>query len=518
MDQLAEQYTLLQNQLDKFFGYPSFRLGQKEIIQDIMEGKNVLGILPTGSGKSICYQLPARLLEGLTIVVSPLISLMIDQVKQLKAMNFKQAVAINSFMDYRERNDVLRNLSHYKLVYVSPELLQHDQIQQKLGEVKVSLFVIDEAHCISQWGHEFRPDYLKLHEIIHVCNYPAVLALSATATPKVQEDIIQALGNQKMVKHVYDMDRDNIAFCIKEVNDDQEKNAKIIALCKKYRVPSLIYFSSRQAAEKVSQILIQNLGYRIAVYHGGMDQHDRITIQQQFMNNQLDIVCCTSAFGMGINKQNIRLIIHYHLTTQVESYIQEIGRAGRDGEASVSFLLYSKKDIHLPKNIIKKDLPTKHDVMVIFEHLYNLYMADQPLPVKDEAMNRFHINEVQWRFICYQLEHHGIIKDNTIFFKNNVWLRARQQINEYCQHRITMKQAKLNKFLTWVHQKDCLRKYLYHEFQSGYKTPKYQCCTNCGFSWDHWSPVQIVPMEEMTETWQDKLKGKLLVGVKDETE
>src|SRR5690625_1489165 len=196
----------LTKSLQTYFGHQSFRTGQKEIIKAIMNDNAVLGILPTGSGKSIFYQLPSILLSGTAIVVSPLISLMMDQVKELKANNFKNAVALNSFMDKSERLQTLRQLHNYKLIYISPELLQKKEIQDRLKKIEISLFVIDEAHCISQWGYEFRPDYLKLEKIAEILNRPPILALSATAPEAVQKDIMQALKRPEMKKHIYPMD------------------------------------------------------------------------------------------------------------------------------------------------------------------------------------------------------------------------------------------------------------------------------------------------------------------------
>ncbi|GAA0445629.1 MAG: RecQ family ATP-dependent DNA helicase [Bacillota bacterium] len=509
----VENQLNLRHELKKHFGYDAFRKGQREIIEDVMRGENVLGILPTGSGKSICYQLPAKLLDGVTIVVSPLISLMIDQVKHLKAMNFKQVVAINSFMNRSERYTVWNQLHTYKLIYLSPELLQQDKLQRKLRQLQISLFVIDEAHCISQWGHEFRPDYLKLSQSIESYGNPPVLALSATATPKVQEDIIEALGRKGTIKHVHDMDRDNIAFYIQHVNDDSEKLDTMARLFKRYRVPTLIYFSSRRVAEDVAHELSNKLSYQIAVYHGGMEQHDRVTIQQQFMNNQLDIVCCTSAFGMGINKSNIRLVIHYHMPPQMEAFIQEVGRAGRDGEQSISLLLFSIKDIHLPKNIIKKELPLESDITSVFKRLFTLFSSNQSLPEQmDERAGIFQMNEVQWRFMQYQLEKHGIIKKNRIFYDQRNWQRALHKIIEHRNSRTHLKEQKLTKMIHWIQQKACFRKHLYQEFQTSYATPTSLCCSNCGFSWDEWNPVQTTIKRTEPKTWREKLQEKLLHG------
>ncbi len=386
---------MLKQQLWEKFNIDSFRSGQAEIISDAMDGNDVLGILPTGSGKSLCYQLPATLTGGVTIVVSPLISLMEDQVKQLKAAGIKSAVALNSFMNPLEKKRVFRELNHYQLIYVSPELLQQNEIIHRLQQMHVKLFVVDEAHCISQWGHEFRPDYLRLEEVLKALNHPVVMALSATATPEVQRDIARSLGRPDMKKHIYPMDRDNITFAVKEVTGDKEKLEIIVRLLKRYRVPALIYFSSKRKTEETAAYLSEQVpSHRIAFYHGDMDQMDRITIQQQFMNDQIDVICCTSAFGMGINKHNIRLILHYHFPLQIESFIQEIGRAGRDGKSSVSLLLYSPADKAIPNSIIENELPEEGELQTIAGKLQQL----SELPPTEELLPMLELNEIQWRF------------------------------------------------------------------------------------------------------------------------
>ncbi|RDW22023.1 RecQ family ATP-dependent DNA helicase [Oceanobacillus chungangensis] len=507
------QQITLEQELNKYFNYSSFRLGQKEIIEDILQGKDVLGILPTGSGKSICYQLPAMLLEGVTIVVSPLISLMIDQVKQLKAMQIKQVIALNSFMDPADRKMIYNNIHLYKLIYISPELLQQKELIRLLQQTRISLFVIDEAHCISQWGHEFRPDYLKLNTIIEKLNHPRTLALSATATPDVQQDIIHSLNKPRMVKHIYPMDRTNLTFCIEEVTDEKEKTDQLIQLLNTYYVPTIIYFSSRMVSENVAKLLSEKLPNRnIAFYHGGMEQMDRITIQQQFMNDQLDVICCTSAFGMGINKGNIRFVIHYHLPLQLESYIQEVGRAGRDGKSSVCLLLFSNNDFYIPLNLIKNELPSEEMLSSIFQYLYRLFTERRGLPTKDaEIENLFQLNEIQWRFLRYQFEKHGMIAGNRINFHEENWKQNYQEIEQLIKDRTSIKEKKLNEILQWVHDKGCLRKSLYKSFQPFYSEVKEKCCSNCGFSWSEWNPAKTnIRLDEETN-WESKLRKLLLV-------
>lgn len=505
----------LEDHLQKHFGYNSFRTGQKEIITDVLNGKDVLGVLPTGSGKSLCYQLPAKLLPGTTIVVSPLIALMIDQVRQLKANHFKAVVALNSLVNPLERRNIYQHLSQYKLVYASPELLQNQEFLRYLDQIPISLFVVDEAHCISQWGHEFRPDYLKLNTLIERLHHPPVLALSATATHTIQTDIVQSLNVPNMVKHIYPIDRPNIAFTIKNVVNQQEKLTFLIEIISYYRVPTLIYFSSRQATEDISALLSQKLANRrIAFYHGGMDTVDRVSIQQQFMNDQLDIICCTSAFGMGINKNNIRLIIHYHMPSQIESFIQEVGRAGRDGESSVSILLYEKNDVYLPKHIIQNELPSEDEIRNAMQILYHFSRFNRLLPQDEESLQTlFQVGEVQWRFLHEQFIKHGMIKGKIIVYHQQNWERAFRDIKQYRQERLLHKETKLREMIHWIQEETCLRKHLYKHFQSSFAEPVDQCCSNCGFSITKWTPTEtVVKSKPMDYYWKSKLKNLLLIG------
>lgn len=503
----------LENELKKFFGYTTFRTGQKEIISDVMQGKDVLGILPTGMGKSLCYQLPAKFLEGTTIVVSPLISLMMDQVKELKASNFKEVIALNSFINPNERKNIYPHLGKYKLVYISPELLQQDELIRLIKQITVNLLVVDEAHCISQWGHDFRPDYLKLREVAVELNNPPILALSATATPEIRQDIKTILGRSEMMDHIYPMDRKNIIFSIEKANGDNEKNEKIKALFDRIRVPTIIYFSSRIATEQLTAYLLKtHPTLRVAFYHGGMDTMDRISVQQQFMNNQLDVICCTSAFGMGINKKDIRLIIHYHFPFQVESFIQEVGRAGRDGKESISLLLYSEHDHYLPMNLMKKELPQENELRFVFQQLYGLYNQHKQLPKKsDELEQVFHVNEIQWGFLHYQFENHGMIKGNQIVYHREKWKIAFNAILQFVNDRLIMKEQKLRDMIAWIQSDKCLREQLYKKFQSTFTIPDGSCCSNCGFNLSNWETQQQV-VEHTYHNWEEKLHALFTTG------
>ncbi|MFD1413887.1 RecQ family ATP-dependent DNA helicase [Oceanobacillus jeddahense] len=499
----------LEEALHRHFNYDSFRQGQKEIISDVLRGEDVLGVLPTGSGKSICYQLPAKLLDGITIVVSPLISLMIDQVKELKAASFKEVIALNSFLPFQEQQRALNNLHAYRLIYVSPEWLQKRTHQNYLKQLPIKLFVVDEAHCISQWGHEFRPDYQRLHEVIAALDHPPVLALSATATPDVQEDIIQSLYKPEMKKHIYPMDRENIAFYVEEMENDQEKLDRIAEMTKSYFVPTLIYFTSRQASEEIALSLSAKLPNRnIAYYHGGMEASERLRIQQQFMNNQIDIICCTSAFGMGINKPDIRMVIHYHLPLQLESYIQEVGRAGRDGQSSVGVILYQKGDFRLSARMVENELPTMEEIDRVITMILTNQRHHMELPSPEQLHMMADINEGAGRFIQRQLQKHELICDNEWFIDERKWNQVRDSVMKYLEKRQLYKNSKLNELYQWIQTKDCLRKTLYQSFQDNFKEAPDQCCSNCGFDWSKWIPESSLKNTEAAYPldWRKKLQ------------
>ncbi len=327
--------------LQNHFGFEDFRPGQEETINALLEGKDTLSILPTGAGKSLLYQLPAYLLPGTILIVSPLISLMQDQVDRLHRQGEKRVIMLSGQLVGKERASVLRNLKSFKFIFTSPEMLDNQQVLTALKKNKIALMVIDEAHCISQWGPDFRPEYLLLKEVRQQLGSPTTLLLTATATPRIRQDILKKMGMMTAYQVIKSVDRPNIFLAVKSIATQKEKDGELLKLVQKFTGPGIIYFASRRLASQMAEWLENQTDLNVAAYHAGVAPIERFRIQNQFMNNELQVICATSAFGMGIDKNDIRYVIHYHLPSNLENYLQEIGRAGRDGKQSLAVLLYT---------------------------------------------------------------------------------------------------------------------------------------------------------------------------------
>lgn len=339
--------------LKQYFGYESFRSGQEAIIERVLAGHNTAGIMPTGGGKSLCYQIPALLLPGVTLVISPLISLMKDQVDAL-VQNGIDATFLNSTISATEASQRMNEIKQgrYKLVYVAPERLDHPAFQQEWQNINLSLVAIDEAHCISQWGHDFRPSYLKINTLLNdLPSKPIVLALTATATPQVTLDICSTLGIDENSAISTGFARNNLFF---SVIKEENRNQFLMRYVEKNKQESgIIYAATRKDVDSLYNKLTK-AGVQVGRYHAGMSDQERNIMQEQFIQDDLTVMVATSAFGMGIDKSNVRYVIHYQTPKNMESYYQEAGRAGRDGLESECILLYSPQDLQVQRFLIEQ--------------------------------------------------------------------------------------------------------------------------------------------------------------------
>ncbi|MBI1939043.1 MAG: RecQ family ATP-dependent DNA helicase [Ignavibacteriales bacterium] len=355
-----------QELLKQFFGHENFRPGQEEIINSILSGKEVLAVLPTGGGKSICYQIPALLSLNFSIVISPLIALMKDQVDSLNRIGNVSAF-INSTLDFRESEKVLNDAANgrIKLLYVSPEKLDTYSFPERIKSLKPDYIFIDEAHCISEWGHNFRPSYRKIKNFIESSGIKSVAAFTATATEDVRNDIIEQLGMENPLVFVKGFERENLAVSVVQTN---QKREKLIQLFKKIEQPAIIYTATRKLAEEVCEHLRAN-NFDSVYYHAGLTAELRRIIQDDFQNGRINIIAATNAFGMGIDKSNIRTVVHYNLPPSIENYYQEIGRAGRDGNDSQTFLFYDENDKQIQEYFIRNSYPSREQVETVYNAL-----------------------------------------------------------------------------------------------------------------------------------------------------
>ncbi|NUN13903.1 MAG: ATP-dependent DNA helicase RecQ [Myxococcales bacterium] len=340
--------------LKQYFGFEEFRPGQQEVVEAVLRGGPVVAVMPTGAGKSLCYQLPAVISEKTVLVVSPLISLMKDQVDALVARNIP-ATYINSQLNSHERHVRLENAKEgkYRLIYVAPERFRHDNFVENLKRVPLGGMAIDEAHCISQWGHDFRPDYLKLSEVISKLAIPQVCATTATATPEVLDDISRALALENPQVFVYGFRRRNLVLRVIPIVRMRDKVDHVVDLAQHVAGSGIVYAATRKHVEEIACALLAR-GLTCDNYHAGMDESDRDKAQDRFMNGDSRIMVATNAFGMGIDKHDVRFVVHYDLPGSVEAYYQEAGRAGRDGALSECVILFSYADVKIHEFFISR--------------------------------------------------------------------------------------------------------------------------------------------------------------------
>lgn len=405
--------------LEEVFGYSEFRDSQADIINSVLNGEDVLALMTTGGGKSLCFQVPALCLSGTTIVISPLISLMKDQVDTLLRKGVAAGM-INSSMSMEEVSNTMYKMQNgfYKLIYISPERLADDEFMNVLANIEIPFFAIDESHCVVMWGHEFRNDYTKINERLnHLCEIKGEriprAAYTATATPMIKADILKYLGMVNSVEYIGSFDRKNLQLNVIKSNN---KNTDLDALLSSHKGQStIIYCSTAKAVEQLYNQLSSS-GLKVGLYHGKLDSSIKNKMQDDFLSDKVDIMVATNAFGMGVDKSNIRVIIHYQMPANLEGYGQEVGRGGRDGKPSVGYLLYGNRDRRLHEFFHRMSYPTKDEVESVRSVLAAISSPGAPLPIDSKVIfdmsNSTTLESFQIDSIMRLLENQGVIELN----------------------------------------------------------------------------------------------------------
>lgn len=459
--------------LQEDFGFSEFKPGQLEIIQNILDKEDTLGILPTAGGKSLCYQLPAIILPGVTIVISPLIALMKDQVDSFEEFGHTIATCINSALSAKQIEIRLQKLKEgkFKLLYVSPERMVMPEFKKILSEIDISLFVVDEAHCISQWGHDFRPEYLKLKEIFLKYSHAPTLAITATATHQVREDIITNLGMCDAKQVVVSFDRPNLELSVilTRVN---EKEEHLLRILREESGSFIVYVARQRDAEEIANFLKENHISAIA-YHAGLENEQRGKIQEAFMSGVTRIVVATVAFGLGIDKSDVRGIIHYHCPTSLETYYQEAGRSGRDGKKARCILLFNRNDLKIRRYFIYQRHPSSKEIYWIYRRLCE---GSTPHQIMEESEI---IHETKMNVVLRLLEEAGCVEitenqELKTDKKPKKWL----DIDLSNEERRKMKDLdRLNKMIEYAEGNSCRRTFILNYL--GEDRPPNSSCNNC---------------------------------------
>ena len=432
--------------LQKYWGYSSFRDSQEDIIEAVLNKRDVVTILPTGGGKSLCYQVPGLILEGVCLVISPLISLMNDQTEQLRNNGIK-ALTIKSKATTDEIVSLFDNLKFgkYKFLYLSPERLQSDLVIQKIKEININLIAVDEAHCISEWGHDFRPSYRLIYKVRDVLPTINMIALTATATKKVVDDIIENLNLSKTSIFKKSFYRNNLAY---QIIKNENKLGKLEQIFKKNPFPTIIYVNSRKKTEDISNF-INAKGYLSTFYHGGMTNESKTIAFDSWMNEDRLIMVATNAFGMGIDKPNVKVVIHLDLPASIENYVQEAGRAGRNGEKSFSVVLQNENDINSFKKNTLETIPTINEIKNVHRKLYQYFqIALGELPEVSFDFNflkfcqTYKLSHKKTTTIFQILKKNSIIEINSKFSQKSTVIfiiSSKQLISQTFNNKLTRK-------------------------------------------------------------------------------
>jgi ATP-dependent DNA helicase RecQ len=480
---VTRELTRMRRTLRETFGLDKLRHGQAEVIRSVLEGNNTLAIMPTGAGKSLCYQLPSLHLPGTTVVVSPLISLMKDQVDKLDDAGL-EAAQLNSALTAEEHQENLEQIhtEETDFIFVTPERFTDQEFLADLRKRSINFVVIDEAHCISEWGHDFRPAYLSLGAAVKTLGAPPVLALTATATPEVTADIEKQLdlGKLRVVKTgIY---RPNLHFEVKRVTNEREKHEELVRILKEHEGVGIIYAATVKVVEELADWL-KSFGYQIEKYHGRMKASERKRNQDVFMDGELKAIVATNAFGMGIDKPDIRFVVHYQMPGSLEAYYQESGRAGRDGEAATCSLFYQLEDRRTQQFFLGGKHPKFNDILAVYQTLETLNASETAvsLPTVQEHANTVSNGKV--RVVLSLLKELKIVRElrGTQFrlLRADVKQSELEELSRMSEEKVNKDKEKLERMMQYGQSAMCRWRLLHDYFGEELGEERCGVCDNC---------------------------------------